>query len=304
MNITKDTKIQLNYFVPTPVWEMFQKRRRDFRFRGVGSVVYYLLEAYRRSASGESVSLLVNKILKNKSESWFTLFRYDQRSQSIIVVDRSWANEITSIAEKSGYKDRSRLIAVLIGCFISSSPATLRKLSAEMDNRSVNIASGVETISTYVSIYQYTFLAMLARNQQISISKLLCTSLDIIIATEKENSEDYYVQGYLRDMVNDVLEIKGYTTKDFRREKAIHVSISGDYRRMQILQIMKNHDIPTPREFLRRLVLFFLNTQYILFNKNVTSMAELDSTEEEDTLYDAYVKRDLRYEYYKKQAQA
>lgn len=304
MSNTKDTKIQLNYFVPTPVWEMFQKRVRDYRFRGVGSVVYYLLEAYRRSVSGEKVSLLVNNILKNKSESWFSLFRYDQRSQSIIVVDRSWADEIAFIADTSGYKDRSRLIAVLIGCFVSSSPTTLRKLSAEMDNRPVNIASGVETISTYVSFYQYTFLAMLAKNQQIGISKLLCTSLDVIIAAEKEDSEEYYVQGYLRDMISDVLEIKGYTTKDFRREKAIHVSISGEYRRMQILQIMKNHAIPTPREFLRRLVLFFLNAQYILFNKDVTSLAELDFSEEEDTLYDDYVKRDLRYEYYKKQAQA
>lgn len=303
MSITKETKIQLNYFVPTPVWEMFQKRVRDFRFRGVGSVVYFLLEAYRKIFAGEKISPVVCKVLKNKSESWFTLFRHDQRSQSVIVVDRRWADEMAIIADKSGYKDRSRLIAVLIGCFVSSSPATLRKLSAEMDNRSVNIASGVEILSTYVSFYQYTFLAMLAKNQQISISKLLCTSLDIVIAAEDEGSEEYYVPGYLRDIVSDVMEIKGYTTKDFRREKAIHVSISGDHRRMQILQIMKSHGIPTPREFLRRLVLFFLNSQYVLFNKNVTTQEELDLAEE-DTLYDDYVNRDLRYDHYRKQAQA
>ena len=157
MSITKETKIQLNYFVPTPVWEMFQKRVRDFRFQGVGYVVYYLMEAYRKSISGEKISCLVYRILKNKSESWFTLFKYDQRSQSVIIVDREWATTMTLVAEKYGYKDRSRLIAVLIGCFVSSSPATLRKLSVEMDKRPVYIPSGIEIISTYVSFTSTIF---------------------------------------------------------------------------------------------------------------------------------------------------
>ena len=145
----------LTYFVPTPVWEMFQIRVRDYRFLGVGRVVYYLVEAYRKQYEGEKNSVVTRKILKHATEDWFVLFKYDERSQSVIRVNRDWAAKIGEIASASGYKDRSRLIAVLIGCFVSSPGSLLKKMCLEMDQRNIDISSGLEILSTYVGYYQY-----------------------------------------------------------------------------------------------------------------------------------------------------
>lgn len=280
----------LTYFVPTPVWEMFQIRVRDYRFLGVGHVVYYLVEAYRKQYEGEKNSVVMRKILKHATEDWFVLFKYDERSQSVIRVNRDWAVKIGEIASASGYKDRSRLIAVLIGCFVSSPGSLLKKMCLEMDQRNIDISSGLEILSTYVGYYQYAVLGVVAKRLNLSISGLLNSLFDIVIRCEDE-SADLTVSGDIRDLINDVLTIKGYTVKDFRREKDISMFIS-EKKRMSILQLIKKYNISTPSEFLRRLVLFFLNAQYVLLKNGDQFLINKDEGKEEDEMFREYQKRD------------
>lgn len=280
----------LTYFVPTPVWEMFQIRVRDYRFLSVGRVIYYLVEAYRKQYEGKKNSAVMRKILKHATEDWFILFRYDKRSQSTICVHRDWATKIGEIARASGYKDRSRLIAVLIGCFVSSSGSLLKKMCQEMDQRDIDISSGVEILSTYIGFYQYAVLGVVAKRLNQSISGLLSTLLDVVIRCEDE-SADLTVSGDIRDLINDVLTIKGYTVKDFRREKDISVYIS-EKKRMSVLQLIKKYNISTPSEFLRRLVLFFLNAQYVLLKNGDQFLINKDEDQEEDDTFREYPKRD------------
>lgn len=280
----------LTYFVPTPVWEMFQIRVRDYRFLGVGRVVYYLVEAYRKQYEGEKNSVVMRKILKHATEDWFVLFKYDERSQSVIRVNRDWAAKIGEIASASGYKDRSRLIAVLIGCFVSSPGSLLKKMCLEMDQRNIDISSGLEILSTYVGYYQYAVLGVVAKRLNQSISGLLNSLLDIVIRCEDE-SADLTVSGDIRDLINDVLTIKGYTVKDFRREKDISMFIS-EKKRMSILQLIKKYNISTPSEFLRRLVLFFLNAQYVLLKNGDQFLINKDEGKEDDDMFREYPKRD------------
>lgn len=285
-----DTKktYQLTIFVPTPVWDMFQKRVRDHRFQGVGFAVYYLLESYRKQYRGEKISSVMRKILKRSTEDWFVLFRYDGRSQSAISVDRNWATEIMSISQQAGYKDRSRLAAVLIGAFVSSPRSLLKKMAIEMDQRTIDVSSNTEVLSTYISFYQYAVLGIVAKRMNKTISGLLLMLLDVILKSEDKEAE-LMISGEIRDLINDILIIKGYTVKDFRREKDINISIASEERRMNILILMKKYDIPTPCEFLRRLVMFFLNAQYVLFkNGNKFLICDERAEEYEDTLFSKY----------------
>lgn len=291
----KDT-YQLTYFVPTPVWEMFQKRVRDYRFQSVGRVIYYLLDSYRKQYNKEKISLTMRNILQRASEDWFILFKYDERSQSAITVDRRWAADIMNISRLAGFKDRSRLVAVLIGCFVSSPKSLLKKMSQEMYNQTISVNSS-EVLSTYISFYQYAVLGLVSKRMNISISGLLNMLLDILIESNDENSNITF-SGGIHDLINDVLTIRGYTTKDFRREKDISVYISGEERQMNILKMMMKYDIPTPCEFLRRLILFFLNAQYVLFkneNKSIFLNEQEKEPDYEDTMYSTYAKNDFSY---------
>lgn len=280
----------LTYFVPTPVWEMFQIRVRDYRFLSVGRVVYYLIEAYRKQYEGEKNSTVMRKILKHATEDWFILFRYGDRSQSEIRVNRDWAVRVGEIASASGYKDRSRLIAVLIGCFVSSPGSLLKKMCLEMDQRNIDISSGLEILSTYIGYYQYAVLGTVAKRLNLSISGLLNSLLDIIIRCEDEGA-DLTVSGDIHDLINDVLTIKGYTVKDFRREKDISMFIS-EKKRISVLQLIKKYNISTPSEFLRRLVLFFLNAQYVLLKNGGHFLINKNEGEKEDDTFREYSKKD------------
>lgn len=292
----KNNIYHLTFFIPAPVWEMFQKRVRDYRFKSTGCVVYYLLESYSKQNEGIKISPIMKRILQSASENWFNLFRYDERSQTAITVDRSWAEKMAVIAMQSGYKDRSRLVAVLIGALVSSPGSLIKKMSQEMDKREVDTKPCIGILSTYISYYQYAVLGIVAKRQKVTIPSLLRTVLDVIIISENENS-DISITGDMRDLINDVLTIKGYTVKDFRREKAIRLSISSD-RRMTILHLMKKYDIPTSNEFMRRLVLFFLNAQYIIFKEGdnyLTRNTPNKGSENEYAIYDEYVKNDFKY---------
>ena len=84
---------------------------------------------------------------------------------------------------------------------------------------------------------------------------------------------------------------KGYTVKDFRREKDISMFIS-EKKRMSILQLIKKYNISTPSEFLRRLVLFFLNAQYVLLKNGDQFLINKDEGKEDDDMFREYPKRD------------
>ena len=286
----------LTFFVPTPVWEMFQKRVRDYRFKSTGHVVYYLLESYRKQYEGIKISPVMKRILRNASEDWFKLFRYDESSQSAIITDRSWAEKMMNIAIQSGYKDRSRLVALLIGSLVSSPGSLIKKMSLEMDGRIVETKPNVEILSTYIGYYQYAVLGVVAKRQKMTIPSLLRMVLDVIIMSEDGNC-DTSITGDMRDLINDVLTIKGYTVKDFRREVVVRLSVSSD-RRMTILHLMKKYEIPTSNEFMRRIVLFFLNAQYVIFKEGddyLTRNVPESTPEDENVTYDMYVKNDFKY---------
>lgn len=287
---------RLTFFVPSPVWEMFQKRVRDYRFKSTGCVVYYLLESYRKQNEGIKISPIMKRILRNASEDWCKLFRYDERSQTAIMVDRSWAEKMADIATQSGYKDRSRLVAALIGALVSSPGSLIKKMSREMDGRTVETKPNVEILSTYISYYQYAVLGVVAKRQNMTIPSLLRMALDVVIMSEDGNY-DTSITGDMRDLINDVLTIKGYTVKDFRREVVVRLSVSSD-RRMTILHLMKKYEIPTSNEFMRRIVLFFLNAQYVIFKEGddyLTRNVPESTPEDENVTYDMYVKNDFKY---------
>ena len=159
-----------------------------------------------------------------------------------------------------------------------------------MDQRNIDISSGLEILSTYVGYYQYAVLGVVAKRLNQSISGLLNSLLDIVIRCEDE-SADLTVSGDIRDLINDVLTIKGYTVKDFRREKDISMFIS-EKKRMSILQLIKKYNISTPSEFLRRLVLFFLNAQYVLLKNGDQFLINKDEGKEDDDMFREYPKRD------------
>lgn len=290
----KEKKILYAAQLPTIVFEMFQQRVMDYHFYGVGDVMNYLMESYCRLHKGEKVSKTIKRIFSHQDESWSKLFRHDEKSLFAFEASRALADRMSQVATDLGYSRRNRLNHLIIGAFISSAHVTLRNLSREMDVReSVTEIKGT-MIATYVSNYQYVFLCETAESQRTSVMALLGSVTDIFLQLSSDN-KGYYIPEALQKIAESTLSIKGCTTKEFRKGKAVAISVNEE-RSVQILRFMQQHGIRTPREFLRRVVLFFLEARYLLYKKEVAYDEELPEGEEmeyDDYLNEQYARKEF-----------
>lgn len=280
-----EDKIIYSTTLPTAIWEMFSQRIIDYRFRSVGDTLRYLFESYIRMNTGEEVSKTVKRIFSHRGIDWINLFRYEDKTVVTLITDRKLANDMSKLAVTHGYRTRNQLSNDLIGAFVGSAQVTLKALSREVNKSEVVTEIQPQIVATYISNYQYTFLKARAIEQRCSIMELIHSVVDMFIQTE-ENDLSRYIPEILSDMASDVLNIEGYTTKDFRRDKIIHLKVTEEDT-LKIFKVMKKYNIPTPREFLRRTVLFFLNAQYIIYKDSLSSNDYIPQEEPED--YESYI---------------
>lgn len=296
----KEKKILYSAQLPTVLFEMFQQRVMDYHFYGVGDVMNYLMESYCRLHSGQKVSKTIKRVFSHRDESWSRLFRYDEKSLFAFQSSQVLADKMNRIATDLGYSRRNRLNCLIIGAFVSSAHVTLRNLSKEMDVReSVTEIKGT-MVATYVSNYQYVFLNETAKNQHTSVMALLDSVVDVFL--QMGNSKGYYLPDAICKIAECTLAIKGCTTKEFRRGKAVAISVSEE-KSIEILRFMRKHGIRTPREFLRRVVLFFLEARYLLYKNEVVYNEESSNIEEtayDDYLNEQYARKDFARSLYMK----
>ena len=150
-------------------------------------------------------------------------------------------------------------------------------------------------IHTYVSNYQYVFLKETAAAQRMSVEGMLTAAAELLVGTDDEGS-GYHIPESLGRIADRVLEVRGSTLKDFRRQCLVSIrtnTIGSD----RIAAFMEKHGIASAREFLRRVVLFFLEARYLIYRKEVEldedDLPEEEETDWEETMYSQYQKRDF-----------
>lgn len=279
--------------LPAIVFDMFHQRVMDYHFYGVGDVMNYLMESYCRRYRGEKVSMNIERIFHFQNESWYKLFRYNEKALFAFETSAALADEMSRVSSELGYSRRNRLNHLIIGAFVSSSHATLRNLSREMDERHSVTEIKSSLIATYVSNYQYAFLRETADGQNTSIGSLLNSVADVFMQLDNDSAETY-IPEEIRKIAERVLLIEGCTTKEFRRCKAVAISVGN--KSASIFQFMQRRKIKTPREFLRRVVLFFLEARYLLYKKEISCneyLADCEESTYEDYVNDQYAKKDF-----------
>lgn len=284
MKTDKHAKFIYMTKLPVVVFEMFQQRVMDYHFSGIGDVMNYLLKSYYRMSNKEKVSKTVKRVLSHMDIEWFRLFRYDEKTFFGFDTSREFANKMTDLAKGQGHETRNQLTNLIIGSFVASAYETLRNLSKEMsEQESVAEIKGT-MIATYVSDYQFMFLRQTAEEQRISLMSLLGSATDMFLQLDEDNT-DRYVPKVLREIAEYTLSIEGSTTKEFRRGKTVAITVDEE-KAMRILKAMHKHNIRTPREFFRRVILFFFNARYLIYKDNISAGDDMPICEEVD--YDDY----------------
>jgi len=196
---------------------------------------------------------------------------------------------------KGGWGNRQRLVVRLVCAFCCGAGVTLNNLSMELASEEVFRRPEGYLIHTYVSNYQYVFLKETAAAQRMSVEGMLTAAAELLVGTDDEGS-GYHIPESLGRIADRVFEVRGSTLKDFRRQCLVSIrtnTIGPD----RIASFMEKHGIASAREFLRRVVLFFLEARYLIYRKEVEldedDLPEEEETDWEETMYSQYQKRDF-----------
>lgn len=177
---------------------------------------------------------------------------------------------------------------------------TLNNLSMELAAGEVFRCPEGYLIHTYVSNYQYVFLKETAAAQRMSVEGMLTAAAELLVGTDDDGA-GYHIPENLGRIADSVLGIKGSTLKDFRRQCLVSIrtnTIGPD----RIAAFMERHGISSAREFLRRVVLFFLEARYLIYRKEIelgeNDLSEEDEPDWEETMYRQYEKKDFAISIY------
>lgn len=288
-----------NYFVKMPamIHDLFREKVSDYHFSDMSAVMNHLIKSYIRLCDGKKISKPTRRLLSHIERIPDMEFFFRRQEKSILgfEMDHSLADGLQRAIVVGGFDNRTKLAIYLICSFISGADVTLRALSVELASASILRDPDTHIIYTYVSHYQYVFLKETAVAQRLSMEGMLTAAAELLVRTNEADNA-YYTPDVLQQIIDRVLTVKGSTLKDFRRQKLISIrtnTIGPD----RIRAFMQKHDITSPREFLRRVVLFFLEARYLIYQKELAPQEDDFSEDEqldwEDTLYNQCQKRDF-----------
>lgn len=287
-----------NYAIKMPAFlhELFRQKVYDNHFSDMKTVLIHLLKSYIRRCDGKKVSkatrLILSHMKKNPDMDFF--FRHQEKSVFAFEMEHSLASDLQRAINASGLGNRTKLAIHLICSFVSSADSTLQTLSGEIVSDSISCDMDVYLIHTYVSDYQYVFLKETAISRNMKIEGMLTAAAELLV--REDTDAEYYTPSVLQDIINRVLDVRGSTLKDFRRQKMVSIR-TNTIGCERIHSFMRKHNITSYREFLRRVVLFFLEARYLIY-KNEIEIHEDDLPKEtpsdwEETVYQECSRKDF-----------
>lgn len=288
-----------NYVVKLPVLlhELFRGKVADYHFSDMTVVMNHLVKSYIRMTDGGRVSTATRRILlcMNRIPDMSFFFRRQEKSVLFFEMDPAVADSLQRAIVSGGWGNRQRLAVRLVCAFCCGAGVTLNNLSMELATGEAFHCPEGYLIHTYVSNYQYVFLKETAAAQRMSVEGMLTAAAELLVGTDDDGT-GYHIPENLGRIADSVLGIKGSTLKDFRRQCLVSIrtnTIGPD----RIAAFMERHGISSAREFLRRVVLFFLEARYLIYRKEIelgeNDLPEEDEPDWEETIYRQYEKKDF-----------
>lgn len=246
-------------------------------------------------AEGRKVSPATRRILSNMERipDMGFFFRRQEKAVLFFEMDSAVTGSLQRAIVSGGWGNRQRLAVRLVCAFCSSAAVTLDNLSMELAAGEVFRRPEGYLIHTYVSNYQYVFLKETALSQRMSVEGMLTAAAELLVGTD---DGEYHIPESLGRIAESVLGVRGSTLKDFRRQRLVSIrtnTIGPD----RISSFMERHGITSAREFLRRVVLFFLEARYLIYRGEVEpgedDLVQEEESDWEDTMFEECSKRDF-----------
>ncbi|WP_143813325.1 hypothetical protein [Parabacteroides provencensis] len=250
------------YTAPVVLAEEYDKQVKEFGFRDKQEALIYLAIGLYNERNGIKNSWIVRCILSRVSVERPPVLRVFPRKHRGLQLAEEYKDKIFSLTD-FGYL--SNLINALMEAFLSARRGEKRGLRKEMHARFVPKVPCSGWLQTYMSDSLYDRLFEMSIHGGMSFTCMVRSAISMVLAAEDVLSDSYPIPFEVQEAIQDHLRIEGFTTHSFSREIQFRIYIGEGDMYNGVYRLMHRYQIPGTAEFLRRVLLFLLNSKEIGF---------------------------------------
>lgn len=282
------TPRQIYSRIPMFVGMIFEERIAEYHIRSRADVVCYLVDQYILNRKGLPASRTALKILGYAEKEHPRIVSFAPTMSMSFNMPGDLSVELAELALADGFGSRHYFINAVIMAFCVAPPRFGRALARELNEIDMSdVDDGEMLFTTYVSRLQHRLLKEKADLLGLSLSGLLRTAVEVLFGLEFSDGPCSLPDGVAENM-RECMGIQGSTVKRFNRDVAVTVVISTEDQE-KILKLIRKYGIQGPREFTRRLILFFLNS-------DLCEDTREEEAEEEENEYEVMERRGFAWE--------
>lgn len=250
------------YTAPTVLAEEYDRQVKEFGFRDRQEALIYLAIGLYNERNGIKNSRIVRRILSRVSIERSPVIRVLPRKCRGLQLANKYKDKILSLTD-FGYL--SNLVNAVMEAFLAAGRTDKRGLRKEMHARFVPQVPGSGWLQTYISDLLYDRLFEMAIHGGMSFTSMVRSAISMVLAAENVLSDSYPVPFEVQEAIQDCLQIEGFTTHRFSREIQFRIHIGDGDMYNGVYRLIHRYQIPGTAEFLRRVLLFLLNSKEIGF---------------------------------------
>lgn len=250
------------FSVPVFLAEMYDNQIQELGFRDKTEALLYLAEGIWNERNGKQNSFAVRNILKHITLERDPILRLLPRVYKGVVLKGEKKCKILSLTD-FGYL--SNLMNSVMETFMLSSKCYKRMLRKEMHASFVTGGTSSGYIQTYISEQQYDLLFEMAIRGGMSLTGMIRSTIEAVLLAEEVIPEKWLIPLEIQDAIPEYLRIEGFTYHKFSREIQFRMNVGSEENCQAIQKLLCKYEIPGFNEFLRRVILFLLNSNNIEF---------------------------------------
>lgn len=264
------------YTAPSILAEEYDRQVKEFGFKDKQEALTYLAVGLYNERNGIKNSCIVRGILNRVSVERSPVLQIFPRAYRSIQMIGEYKDKILSLSD-FGYL--SNLMNAVMEAFLAAGKTEKRRLRKEIHAGLVRDISGSGWVQTYISESLYDRLFDMAIRGGMSFTDMVRSTIRIILAAEDLIQDSYPIPYEIQEAIEDNLRIEGFTTHRFSREVQFRMYVGNSELHDGICSLIRRYQIPGPNEFLRRVLLFLVNS------KNVNFRYVPDESESKDSDY-------------------
>lgn len=285
-------KVNLGLRLPVVLWEMVKERVSDSGFLDTNTPVLFIIKALIKSKTGEELNFLEHSVLRFKQPDRMSIFK----NQKYLNVGFHLTKELNAEIVSAGFT-MNHIFRVAILTFLACGKSEQNKMSAQLNRLTPAVIdkSLSKNFGTFLSEKQYNQIDKIRSRTGENMSSFLRSTIDLVLSSEGFYGETVFIPRDVAVSLQKQIRRKGFIRNHFQRDRYVATCLITEERKKAVRMVIMKYKIPGIVEFLRRVLLFLLESPKISYTYHIeeTNISDDFFDEYEQDIYSSYVTRDF-----------